>query len=79
MSLFKVARLLMGLVILALACRAATEPERYPSSLGRPIAERRPLLVGASPTGFPYGYRTEDGRWTGFASELLDAVAKTAN
>lgn len=70
------ARLVLGVVALVSASCAAAQAERYPSTYGRPLAERRPLLVGASPTGFPYGYRAPDGQWTGFASDLLNAVAK---
>ena len=50
-----------------------------PGRVGRPLAERSPLLVGASTDSVPYAYVEPDGKWSGFTVELLDAVARTMN
>lgn len=41
-----------------------------------PLDQRYPLVVGATSDSFPYGYVEEDGRLTGFSTDLLDAVAR---
>ncbi len=53
----------------------AEEATRRPS-IDRPLAERQPLLIGATSDSSPYGYLDEKGRWTGFAVDLFDAVAR---
>jgi signal transduction histidine kinase len=40
-----------------------------------PVALRQPLIVGVTTDSFPYGYKSDDGQWTGFSVDLLDAVA----
>ena len=42
----------------------------------RPLAERQPLVVGASADGYPYSYYNERGEPAGFAADILDAVAQ---
>ncbi|MBE2213662.1 MAG: transporter substrate-binding domain-containing protein [Opitutaceae bacterium] len=39
-----------------------------------PMALRQPLIVGVTTDTFPYGYKGDDGQWTGFSVDLLDAV-----
>lgn len=66
---------LLGLVCVAGALVAAddqTGPPRAP----RNFSERQPFVVGTTSDSFPYGYVDRDGRWTGFAVDLLDAVAR---
>ncbi|MEO7600091.1 MAG: transporter substrate-binding domain-containing protein [Opitutus sp.] len=42
-----------------------------------PLSERQPITVGVTADSFPYGFITPDGRWSGYSSELMDAVART--
>jgi signal transduction histidine kinase len=42
-----------------------------------PTADRRPLIVGASGTFYPYCFINERGDYDGFAVDVLDAVART--
>lgn len=59
------------------AAAAPTDPAITPAPLvGRSLAERPVLLVGVTADSYPYGYIGPDGTWTGFASELLDAVTR---
>ncbi len=42
----------------------------------RPVAERKPLIVGVTVDSYPYGYTDNRGHWSGYAADLLDAVAR---
>jgi signal transduction histidine kinase/CheY-like chemotaxis protein len=43
------------------------------------LAARQPLHVGTTSDSFPYGYTGPDGKWTGFSSDLFNAVARVTN
>src|SRR6185369_2346250 len=43
------------------------------------LAERQPLVVGATTDSFPYGFVDKDGQWQGFCVDLLDATARAMN
>ena len=61
-------------------CAAAPNETVLPVPLVvQPLAERQVLVVGASTDSFPYGYIGDDGVWTGFAGDLLNAVARVMN
>jgi signal transduction histidine kinase len=51
-------------IVLVIAAPAAAQPTSTP------------LVVGAAVDYYPYSYRDENGRVTGFAVDLLDAVAR---
>ncbi|HET7538093.1 MAG TPA: transporter substrate-binding domain-containing protein, partial [Candidatus Didemnitutus sp.] len=53
----------------------AQDAIRQPT-IDRPLSERQPLLIGTTSDSSPYGYIDEKGRWTGFAVDLFDAVAR---
>src|SRR3954470_8451908 len=40
----------------------------------RPLSQRQPLAVGVTADSYPYGFVTNDGQWSGFSSDLMDAV-----
>jgi two-component system cell cycle sensor histidine kinase/response regulator CckA len=74
---------LLSCLLLAASLAAADSGNPSPASSGRrlpdwkkPISERRPLIVGVNNDSFPYGYQGNDGKWTGFSADLLDAVAR---
>ncbi len=62
----------------ALLLGAAGAQEARPD-LTRNLAERQPLVVGATTDSFPYGYADATGPAQGFAVDLLDAVARAMN
>ena len=41
-----------------------------------PLAQRHPIIVGATSDSYPHAYTGPDGHWTGFTADLLDAVAR---
>ncbi|MEO6005512.1 MAG: transporter substrate-binding domain-containing protein [Opitutus sp.] len=41
------------------------------------LTERQPLSVGVTEDSYPYGFVTADGKWSGYSSDLMDAVART--
>ena len=41
-----------------------------------PLAQRHPLIVGATADSYPHSYTGPDGHWTGFTADLLDAIAR---
>jgi two-component system, cell cycle sensor histidine kinase and response regulator CckA len=43
------------------------------------LAQRQPLIVGSVSDIYPYSYVDTDGHLVGFASEVLDAVARAVN
>jgi len=61
-----------------MACRVTAQSEPAPL-IGRPLAERPLLVVGATTDSYPYGYVGSDGVWTGFGGDLLNAVARVMN
>ncbi|HEY5079299.1 MAG TPA: transporter substrate-binding domain-containing protein, partial [Opitutaceae bacterium] len=44
-----------------------------------PLAQRQPLKVGTYMDAYPYSYMDENSHATGFAADILDAVAKAVN
>lgn len=73
-------RLAVRLSFLAAAlCAEAFAQSGPPSRIGKPLAEREPIIVGATSDSFPYGYVNARGEWTGFAVDLFDAVARVMN
>ncbi len=67
-----------GLLSAALLVGAAVAQEAKPD-LARSLAERQPLVVGATNDSFPYGFLDQDGQWKGFSVDLLDATARVMN
>jgi signal transduction histidine kinase len=69
----------LGWVILGVITFATVgaQPSTAPVGAVRNLAERQPLVVGASNDGFPYSYFNERGEPDGFAAEVFDAVART--
>lgn len=57
---------------------ADSRPPPVPA-IGRPLAERQPLIVGTASDSFPHGYCTSDGTMTGFSYDLLNAIAEVMN
>jgi signal transduction histidine kinase/CheY-like chemotaxis protein len=61
----------------------ATESESsIPTTLPRlehSLAERQPLVVASTSDNFPYGYLDEQGRWQGFAVDVLNATARVTH
>jgi len=69
----RVARWAMAAALLAPVGPLVADDE---GGLERPtLSLRQPLIVGVTTDSFPYGYRDDDGQWTGFSVDLLDAVA----
>src|SRR5215217_5346303 len=60
--------LLFGLTFVSVGLRA---------DIHRPLHDRQPLIVGVTADSFPYGFITSEGRWSGYSSDLMDAVART--
>ena len=71
-------RLLVAVLCAGLTVSASAQGEQSPARplIGHPLAERPILLVGATTDSFPYGYIGDDGVWTGFGGDLLNALAK---
>jgi two-component system cell cycle sensor histidine kinase/response regulator CckA len=62
----------------------AQVPPDAPSATGRAdfattITERQPLVVGVGSNSYPFGFLDQNGQPTGFANDLLDAVARVMN
>lgn len=49
------------------------------ADLSRSLEARQPLKVGVSADSYPYGFVTPDGKWSGYSSDLMDAVGRTMN
>lgn len=62
----------IALFLAAGSLRAAPAKSRLELSL----AERQPLVVGATSDSFPHGYTDEHGKITGFSHDVLEAVAR---
>jgi signal transduction histidine kinase len=61
----------------ALAAGAAEQgPE---AEANRSLAERQPLVVGATTDSFPYGFIDRDGQRRGFCVDLLNATVRVMN
>ena len=67
---------LMAWAAVVAGALAQTGPT-YRPQLKLPIEQRQPLIVGAVDDSYPYSYYDSEGRLTGFAVELSDAVART--
>jgi len=63
--------------LIALAVTTFTAPGSAATGTYRPLAERHPLAVSVTADSYPYGFVTNDGQWSGFSSDLMDAVATT--
>ncbi|MBK9990847.1 MAG: transporter substrate-binding domain-containing protein [Verrucomicrobia bacterium] len=61
-----------ALLVLPIGLAAQTTTLRHEL----PLNQRHPLLVGTPSDSFPHAYTAPDGRWTGFSTDLLDAVAR---
>jgi len=67
------------IALLAISVAFAADPAPPASLVSRqklPLAQRHPLVVGATSDSFPHSYTGPDGHWTGFAADVLDAVAR---
>jgi signal transduction histidine kinase/ABC-type amino acid transport substrate-binding protein/ActR/RegA family two-component response regulator len=67
------------IALLAISVAFAAEPAPSADLVSRqklPLAQRHPLIVGATSDSFPHSYTGPDGHWTGFAADVLDAVAR---
>jgi len=69
----------ISVVLLAASAVYATGPETSAEKLPRgerPLELRHPIIVGTTTDSYPHSYAGPDGRGTGFAADLLDAVAR---
>jgi two-component system cell cycle sensor histidine kinase/response regulator CckA len=71
----RLAPYLLAACSISIAALGAEEPAHRPD-VTRPLSERQPLIAGVTTDSFPYGYVDNDGKWTGFSADLLDAVAR---
>src|SRR5205807_7626793 len=63
----------------AAGARAQATAENPRPDFSRSLAQREPLVVGATSDSFPYSFADAAGRTQGFSVELLDAVARIMN
>src|SRR5882724_11995115 len=61
------------------SARAQPAAENTRPDFSRSLAQREPLVVGATSDSFPYSFVDEQGQLRGFCVELLDAVARVMN
>ncbi|HZZ20626.1 MAG TPA: transporter substrate-binding domain-containing protein [Opitutaceae bacterium] len=66
-----------GLLLASLPALASNTVESTAQAAS--LAQRQPLIVGSVSDVYPYSYIDSDGRLKGFASEILDAVARAVN
>jgi two-component system cell cycle sensor histidine kinase/response regulator CckA len=65
------------LVLFAPAARPSDSAESHQQAAT--LAQRQPLVVGSISDIYPYSYLDGDGHLVGFASEILEAVARAEN
>jgi signal transduction histidine kinase/CheY-like chemotaxis protein len=76
--LFRLGGILPGLFVTGLLAQVP-EPVAYPVDLQKNLAARQPLIVGVTTDSYPYGFIDQNGRPTGFSTDILDAVARVMN
>ena len=66
----------VGALLWAIVVAGPALAQEAPPAASRSLAERQPLVVGATTDSFPYGFLDKDGQWKGFCVDLLDATAR---
>ena len=68
----------LGVFVLgALVCLSVELVSAAAAVPNRSVADRGVLTVGVTTDSYPYGFVTPDGKWSGYSSDLMDALGRT--